>query len=234
MRLPKEVIDPCHPHKKAVVHCLGAGTIFEMNPQYVMQSLYRGLNHLAFNYRGIHKGVGTPSYEGTCNDAFFAVKHVRDYLNCQNHQITVVGTSMGGGPALFAARLLPGLDVVLDRTFSRLSAVHINSRFQRPFAYLAEKFYTYPNDEWIGKIEGHVCIIHARGDELIDRSHAERLIHAFEKDHQAKHSRANFIDASGGHGGRYKGVHSYSWYTDGVTQSKYSKAIMGTPVSDQF
>lgn len=233
MRLPKEVIDPCWNMKKAAVHCLGAGTIFEMNPQYILQNLYRGLDHLAFNYRGIHRSRGIPSYEGTCNDAYFALKYVRDRLDCQNRDLTVIGTSMGGGPALFAARQLPSVDVVLDRTFSRLSEVRINSKLQKAFSYLAEKFYTYPNNEWIGKIEGKVCIIHAKEDSLIDYSHAERLIRAYQKDKMDPSSNPNYIEAAGGHGSRYGGDANYSWYSDGVSQEKFSRALTGSYVNDK-
>jgi hypothetical protein len=229
MRLPKETIDPCYPRKKGVVHCLGAGTIFEMNPQYILQTLYRGVDHLSFNYRGIHKSSGSPSYEGTCNDAFYATKHLRDLYSCTNTSITVVGTSMGGGPALFAAKLLPGVDVVLDRTFSRLGAVKIKPFIQSIFTRLAEKFYPYPNEEWIGKIQGKVCIIHAIKDKLIDRSHAQRLVNAYQKDHNSSPS---FILASGGHGSRYGGDRYYSWYADGVSQKKFSQALMGYFISD--
>ncbi|MBM3207089.1 MAG: hypothetical protein FJZ57_00555 [Chlamydiae bacterium] len=236
MRLPETVLEDCSSHKKVVVRCIGANNLFEANPQSIFQHLYRGIDHLAFNYQGLNDSTGTPSYEATCADAYNCTKYIMKEKGFSAEQILMYGTSMGGGPALFTASKIEGTDVFVDRTFSRLSAVRTTAIAAPIFRYLAENFYPFPNEEWIKNVKGRACVLHGKDDSLIDRSHADRLVISYVESRSSEAGQdiaeRSFIEAKGGHYGPSSGDADYSWYADAESQKKFSNFIKDKTISD--
>jgi dienelactone hydrolase len=243
MRLPISTTEPCHLYKTGSVRCLGAGCIFEVNPQAVLQNLYRGVDHLAFNYRGINESSGSPTFEHTCEDAVLATRYMQERLHCTQEQLLEMGTSLGGGPAIYAGTQIPGLDVVVDRSFSRLGAVRVGGCLQSAFRYLADTFYPYPSEDWIGQIPGRVCVIHAREDSMMEPEHAERLVAAYARgrlgeaaEDDATAVRAlrdrSYFEAAGGHNSRCGGDENYSWFADDRSQQLYTRFLKNEPLAE--
>ncbi len=242
LRIPQASLENCSEYKKGVVRCIGANNLFEANPQAILHDLFRGMDHLAFNYRGLNESSGQPDFEGTLVDAYCATRYMLDRLNCRPEDLMIVGTSLGGAPALFTASKIHGLDVVVDRSFARLSLVKIHRLVQPFFSFFAESFFPYPNEEWITEVTGRVCIIQAKQDVLIQPFHAERLLHAYveaklgpnasfkEKEDLIQHS---FHLAEGGHFGKLGGDPFDAWFSVESDQQKYSRFIQGKPISEE-
>jgi len=88
---------------------------------------------------------------------------------------------------------------------------------------LVEKYYRYPNEDWINKVKGRVLIIEAKEDEYME-GQAEQLFEALCKKKTLEEKKAlknsSWIQVSGGHYGSYWGDKTPSWYTDEKSQVK--------------
>lgn len=232
LSLPKNV-QPLGVTKKRPlgVLCLpGSGLIYELDPQFVVMFLARGFHVLIINYRGIYPGEGMPDWKGTSMDAKYASEWLSRHLNAPYPDITIVGKSFGTGPAVFAATQLPQTNVILDRGFARLSEICDYSlpkgikQLLTPFAKsLVEKYYRFPNEDWLPKVKGHVLIIEAREDGYM-KGQAQRLFTALSLGKSEKEIEAlrehSWIQVSGGHFGIYWGDPFPSWYSDSDSQEK--------------
>lgn len=250
MNLPQAVEVDCSSQAKGVARCLGAGNLFEVAPQDILQHLYRGIDHLSFNYSGHQGSTGSVGYEETCTDAYYATLWLKNKKNCENSELCISGVSLGGGPAFFAATQLPGLNVVGDRTFSALNNIHFKNhpkidRYVMPiFRNLAKKFYPYPNNQWIQSVEGRVLVLQARLDSLITSEHSDDLMNHYLKNPKFETALSNvdptsrqpfireksFVEVSGGHEtitDATTGEVINTWIADNDSQEAYTAFLLG-------
>jgi len=234
MRLPPEVEVENLGDKRGVVQCLGRGCLYEGNPQAAMTYLYRGKHVLLFNYRGMGLSEGTPGYHETCEDGLSACEWMSETLGCGSRSLVVQGFSMGSGPAVHAASRMKDLDLIIDRGFSRLSAVKVHGFVAPMFRYMAENFYPYPNEDLLPRVTGRVLIIQAEEDLLIDDSHARRLFqvlvqsrlgHGASEETVAAFREKSWVVVSGGHNSKGCGDRNYAWYAHGPSQSKVTRFL---------
>lgn len=237
LSLPKNV-QPIKAAKKRPLGmvCLpGSGLIYELDPQFVLTFLARGFHVLIINYRGIYPSEGIPDWKGTSLDAKYASEWLSRHLNAPYEDITIVGKSFGTGPAVYTATQLPKSNLILDRGFARLSEVCDYSlpkglkQLLTPFAKsLVEKYYRFPNEDWLPKVKGNVLLIEATEDEYM-RGQAERLFTALALGKTAEQIKVlkerSWIQVSGGHYGKYWGDPSPSWYSDEKSQEKLSQFL---------
>ncbi|MBS0653448.1 MAG: alpha/beta hydrolase [Verrucomicrobia bacterium] len=239
MGLPPEVQPIGESEIKGVVCTLGAGCIYEFNPQSALMHLLRGRFVLMFNYRGIMNSQGTPDGRATCIDGLYATEWFKQRLHCENHEVCVLGTSMGSGAAVYTAAQLPGTDLIIDRGFCRMDEVVqtripcILSPIKSLTSFAIENFYRYPNEELLPSVQGRVLIIEAVNDQLIPSSHPERLFsilvrskipHA-EREEIDTFKDQHWIKAPGSHSSIAGGDEEYSWYRDGNTHARLSRFL---------
>lgn len=213
------------------VLCLPAsGLVYELDPKFILTFLLRGIHVLAINYRGVIPGDGVPNWKGTSLDAKNATLWLQRHIRAPFEDLMICGKSLGTGPAVYAAVECPGTTLILDRGFSRMSSVcdyglpWLVKYLFTPFAKtLIEKYYRYPNEDWIQKVTGKLLIIEAKEDKYM-AGQAEKLFEAFckNKSEEDKKSLKDsiWIQVAGGHYGQYWGDSIPSWYSDEKSQNK--------------
>lgn len=239
MGLPPEVQPIGESEIKGVVCTLGAGSVYEFNPQAALMQLLRGRFVLLFNYRGIMNSQGTPDGRATCIDGLYATEWFKQRLRYENHEVCVLGTSMGSGAAVYTAAQLPGTDLIIDRGFCRMDELFrtripcILSPLKSLTSFAIETFYRYPNEDLLPSVQGRVLIIEAVNDQLIPSSHPERLFtilvrskipHA-DREEIDTFAEQFWIKAPGSHSSIAGGDEEYSWYRDGNTHQRLSRFL---------
>ncbi|MBX3719158.1 MAG: hypothetical protein KF898_05880 [Parachlamydiales bacterium] len=239
MGLPSEFQSIEESEIKGVVCTLGAGSIYEFNPQAALMQLLRGRFALLFNYRGVMQSSGVPDGRATCIDGLYATNWFKERLRCENHEVCVMGTSMGSGAAIYTAAKLPGADLIIDRGFCRMNEVFetripcLLSPLKSLTSFAIETFYRYPNEDLLPTVQGRVLIIEAVNDQLIPSSHAERLFHILvrskiphaENEEIEAFASQYWIRAPGSHSSIAGGDTEYSWYRDPNTQARLSQFL---------
>ena len=227
------------------VLCLPAcGLIYELDPKYILTFLRRGMHVLIINYRGILPSEGVPNWKGTSLDAANALYWFKRHLAAENEDLVVIGKSFGSGPAVFAGTQCQGVNLIIDRGFARMSDVCEYS-LPRPLKYLlspmakslVEKFYRFPNEDWISQVKGKVLIVEAVEDDYM-QGQAEKLFDSYcvGKTEEEKDVIRNstWIQVPGGHYGKFWGDAMQSWYSDEKSQEKITKFLNEalSPASD--
>ncbi|CAM9382113.1 unnamed protein product, partial [Chrysoparadoxa australica] len=109
------------------------------NQNWISFYTSRGLDVFLFNYRGFGRSEGFPSPDKTMSDACEIVKHIRDQMGYE--KIAIHGESIGGIAAARAARVEKVDLLLLDRTFSSLSAAA--QRLLGPWTKNAMRLFTH-------------------------------------------------------------------------------------------
>lgn len=212
--------------------------IYELDPFFVLNFLARGFHVLTINYRGIVESKGVPCWKGTSMDAQFATQWLKRHLDCSFRNVTVCGRSFGTGPATYAGTQCTGTHVILDRGYARMSDV-CDFTFSKTSKFffsnftksLIEKFYRFPNEDWITHVQGNVLIIDALEDDYMAQQ-GERLYKALRKEKsfatpkdEATYRDLTWIRVTGGHYGKYWGDKHPAWYTDRKSQEKVTQFL---------
>ena len=145
---------------------------------------------LIVDYRGYGKSTGTPSEEGTYQDAQAAWNYVRDVRAARPQDVVIVGESLGGGVASWlAARVSPG-GLVLLSTFTSATSLGADVYWFLPVRLLSR--FGYDNLANLRRIRAPVFIAHSAQDDVIPYAHGKRL---FETASEPK----AFLEMQGGH-----------------------------------
>ncbi|MCH9611539.1 MAG: hypothetical protein S4CHLAM102_00090 [Chlamydiia bacterium] len=179
MNIPASVKEMGPSGLKGVYFCQGSINCYEVTLQHPVMFLARGMKVAVFNYQGIGRSKGKTNWRETCYDSVAVTHFLRDQLQCSFSELGVIGYSLGSGPATFAAAECPGLHLMLDRGFSRMSRVAPKrfpalpgKKFQEQ---IIEQYYQYPNEDLIERVTGHIALLEAEQDTIM-QGEAEILL----------------------------------------------------------
>lgn len=135
-----------------------------------------GLNTLIIDYRGYGASSGTPSEQGTYQDALAAWNYLTRQRQFAPDGIVVFGESLGGSIAAWlAARHTPAALVVYG-SFTSVPDLARAMFPMFPAAWLAR--YRYDTRAALNRVNCPVLILHSPDDEVIPFSHGQALLGA--------------------------------------------------------
>lgn len=164
-----------------------------------------GLSVFIIDYRGYGQSQGTPSEQGTYQDAEAAWQFLTETRGVSDENIIIFGRSMGGAVATWlASRVTPNL-LILESTFTSVADVA-----KHYYPYLPTHLLTrikYASVDRIGDIHIPILISHSQTDEIIPYKYGRAL---FEKARAPK----SFLELKGGHNDGF--IISGRSYIDGI------------------
>jgi fermentation-respiration switch protein FrsA (DUF1100 family) len=153
-----------------------------------------GLNTLIIDYRGYGASSGTPSEEGTYQDALAAWNYLTRQRQIAPHDIVVFGESLGGSIAAWlAARHTPAALVVYG-SFTSVPDLARELYPMFPAAWLSR--YRYDTRTALGQVSCPVLILHSPQDEIIPFSHGQALLGAAREPKRLVELRGGHNDAA--------------------------------------
>ena len=164
------------------------------NISHRLESLTRfhdlGLSVLLFDYRGYGASEGTPSEEGTYQDAVAAWDYLTERRAVPSGQIILFGRSLGGAIAAWLAARRPARALILESTF--ISVPELAARLYPLFPARWLTRLRYDVREQLKHVPCPVLIVHSRDDELVPYGHGRALLDAVRGPKQ-------FLELRGGH-----------------------------------
>ena len=184
--LPGHGVDAEHPGP-LVVFAHGNAELIDQWPANLEHYRERGISVLLPEYRGYGRSSGSPSESGIVADfvAFYDLAVARPEIDAD--RVVLHGRSLGGGVVGALARQRPSAAIIVQSTFTSISALAWEKWFVPPF-FILDRFDTLAAAR---AYEGPMLIVHGRGDTLIPLAHAEAL-------HEAA-TNAQLVVFDGGH-----------------------------------
>jgi len=167
---------PAESSRAAILFCHGnAGNIsHRLESIRIFHQL--DLSVFIFDYRGYGKSAGSPSEEGTYQDAAAAYDYLREYREISPGKIIIFGRSLGGAVAIELAGKEEAGALICESSFT--SAVDMGKLI---FPYLPTNllvFDRYDSISRIGELSLPKLFIHSREDDIIPFKQGERLFQA--------------------------------------------------------
>jgi len=153
----------CHGNAGNISHRLDSIQIFHR----------LGLDVFIFDYRGYGQSEGSPTEEGTYQDAEAAWQYLIETRQTDPSQIIIFGRSLGGAVASWLAQSHQPGALILESTFTSLPEVAATHYPYLPVRFLLR--FQYNTAEYLGRIDCPVLIVHSRDDEIMPFSHGRRL-----------------------------------------------------------
>lgn len=208
------------------------GLTFQLDPKIILNFLARGLHVFAINYRS-HDHL--PEWKSTCSDALTALTWLKLHLKSPDQDLIAFGKSFGTGPAIYLGTQHRDINLILERPFARMSDLCAYqqhgplSSLTSPLAKsFIEKYFCYPNEDWIDKTRGKLLILESTSDEAI-AGHAERLFCAktakFDEEEKRLFREKYWIQVQGSHFGRFWGDSSDTWYRNKTHQNQIDRFL---------
>ncbi|MBN2011843.1 alpha/beta hydrolase [candidate division KSB1 bacterium] len=161
-----------------------------------------GLSTFIIDYRGYGESEGTPSENGTYQDAEAAWKYLIDTRGIEPTHIILAGRSLGGAVAAWLAQQVQPHILILESTFTSLDAVAKVHYSLLPISLILSIH--YPTLDRLPSINCPVLFIHSRDDEVIPFSHGKQLYETYT-------GVKEFLELRGGHNdGFYQIRHQYA------------------------
>ncbi|MBF0474002.1 MAG: alpha/beta hydrolase [Nitrospirae bacterium] len=145
----------CHGNAGNNSHILGTLKIFND----------LGLDTFVFDYRGYGESAGSPSEQGTYNDALSAWNYLLEKRGIPPEKIIIFGRSLGGSIASWLAKEHTPKALIIESTF-----VSMESLFKAIYPYLPIKLllkYNYKTLVYLKDVTCPVLVIHSPQDELV-------------------------------------------------------------------
>jgi fermentation-respiration switch protein FrsA (DUF1100 family) len=134
------------------------------------------LSTFIFDYRGYGQSEGTPSEQGTYEDAQAAWAYLTQERRIPASQIVVFGRSLGGAVAAWlAARQRPGA-LILESAFTSVPDLGAQLYPFLPVRWLSR--FHYATEEYLRRVACRVLIVHSLDDEVVPFDHGLRLFAA--------------------------------------------------------
>lgn len=139
----------------------------------MLKAILPGYSLFLVNYRGYGGSTGSPSEAALYADAL----RVFDYVAARHENVSVMGRSLGSGVSSFVAVNRAVDRVVLVTPFDSLAAVAAGFFPYLPVALLITD--RFDSAARVGRITAPTLVIVAEHDEIIGRTHSDRLIAGF-------------------------------------------------------
>lgn len=99
---------------------LTSGTVgtYEMHKKEILGFLIRGMNVMAFNFRGYGESSGVPGQEGLKRDMEAAYQYLKTFHGTPDNKIMVKGLSMSSGLAAYLAAAHPDVNLFIDQGYA--------------------------------------------------------------------------------------------------------------------
>jgi len=134
-----------------------------------------GLDVFSFDYRGYGRSTGSPSEEGTLEDARAALGALVRQPGVDPARVLYLGESLGGGVAVGLAREAPPRGLVLQSTFT---SVRDMGRVHYPFIPRPLVPDAYPSLRRIRDLECPLLLMHGDQDQIVPVAQGQALFEA--------------------------------------------------------
>lgn len=145
-----------------------------------------GLSGLLFEYRGYGAMEGQPSQLALTRDAIQWIDWLAAQPEVDPQRIVLHGISLGGGIAVQAAAERPPAAMILESTFTSITA--LCQRLGLPSVLCRHPF---RSDRIVPRLDLPILVVHGSNDWLIPASHGRRL--------SALARNATYIETDAGH-----------------------------------
>jgi alpha-beta hydrolase superfamily lysophospholipase len=125
----------------------------------------QGWQSFFFDYRGYGKSHGSPTEQGTYDDAMAAWGVLRNTKHIPATQIIVYGKSMGGPIASYVAAHTQPAAIVVDSTFSSFQDVAKSHFPFLPIKWIAR--FSYDTASYLQKRTAPLLVIHSPTDQVV-------------------------------------------------------------------
>jgi len=168
---------PCKDAKAAVLFCHGNGGNITHRVE-VMHALHQqvGVSAFFFDYRGYGRSEGSPSEVGVLDDARAARAWLAKRENITEHDVVMMGESLGGAVAVDLAARDGARALVLQSTFSSLPDVAAYHYPWLPVRWLMQA--RFDSLSKIGNYHGPLLQNHGDADTIVPIQYARRLFEA--------------------------------------------------------
>jgi fermentation-respiration switch protein FrsA (DUF1100 family) len=180
--------------KKLIIHFHGNAGNMTSHFMFTAWLTEKGFDVLTFDYRGYGRSTGTPpTRQGLVEDGCAVFRWVMQHPELKDHEVHVIGQSIGGAVAIASLAHCPELSVqslIIDSSFSsyrriarqKLGGFFLTWPLQYPLSYLV-------TDDWspidsIAKLSMRMLFLHnprdpvvpyALGRELYDKAVAPKI-----------------------------------------------------------
>ncbi len=163
---------------ETILLCHGNGENVAQSAAYIGDSMRQTLNAdvFVFDYRGFGKSAGTPFEQGIYEDTESALDQLCKRTGKAPNEITLIGHSLGGGPAVELASRTKIKALILQRTFSSLADAAQANYPAFPVRYLMRN--QYPSLTRMPRYDGPLFQSHGSADKLIPIELAKQLFEA--------------------------------------------------------
>jgi len=166
-----------------------------------------GLATFIFDYRGYGQSQGSPSEQGTYDDAEAAWTYLLRDRGIKSEDVIILGRSLGAAIASAQAARHPPGALVIESTFT--SAPELAAEIFRIFPARLMSRFKYRVRDHVARTHCPILIVHSNDDEVIPFHHGKRL-------YEAANEPKAFMAISGEHA---EGFHtSGQQYIDGLKQ----------------
>lgn len=131
-----------------------------------------GMGVLLVEYPGYGRSAGRPSQKSVTDAVLAAYDWAEEQPGVDASRIVAYGRSLGGGAAVVLARARPAAAVVLESSFTSVSA--FARRMGAPGTLVRDRF---DNLEGVRQLDVPLLIIHGEHDAIVPVAHA-RALHA--------------------------------------------------------
>ncbi len=156
------------------------------------------------NYRGYGQSTGSPSEKGLFADALAIFD--RAVADHPNHEVILIGRSLGSGVATYLASQRPCSRMVLVTPFDSLQSMASAHYPFLPVSLLLR--HRFRSDLYVAEQTIPALILAGSSDQVIPRKHTEQLIESFPTKPQTV-----WVDRAG-----HNNIQSYPHYWDALTK----------------
>jgi len=172
------------------LHGNGANVSTPMNVARYHQLTLLGMHVVAVEYPGYGASPGIPSEPGMVAAGTAAWSWLTRDLGVAPERVAIYGWSLGSGAATQVAADVNEAALVLEGAFTSVA-----DRAAEVYPYLPVRWlirHPFASRDRIARVDSPVLLLHARDDEIVPFSHAERL-------HEAARGARHLVPLSGGH-----------------------------------
>jgi len=153
-----------------IIYAHGNAELAHWSIEHLSHFTRNGIHLLILEYPGYSGSAGAPSYASIERSSLAAFDRVAGRSDVDRDKIAIYGRSIGGGPACILAAQRRVASLILESTFSSLSALVAEKGF--PSFLLRDRF---DNEAIVSELAIPVFIYHGTNDTLIPHAHGKRL-----------------------------------------------------------